>query len=151
VIDDRRIAFSAVVSLLSTAGSLEANLPELRAAVAGQPTLEADLTAYLTPQPENTEETRFRRETAAHDAEAAREQDENKETWRQFRNEIAANPKRLTEPARLAEWVGVSDLLNLSRWLCGHTGHSDPKRAALAGKKLPSPSARKVLRRTRTA
>ena len=63
-------------------------------------------------------------------AEAARREKENRKSWRQFRNTILGDPGRLRDSTNLTG-QGLSDLINLTRWLRGHTGHSESKLAAL--------------------
>lgn len=130
-VDDRQIALSAIVQILRAENALDASLPEWRAAISGQPLLEEDLAAYLAPPQQDAEETDFERRMVERQREQAQEEERAKQSWREFRNEIAADPGRLRDPVRLAKWSGVSDLLNLSHWLRRHTDQSDTKRAAL--------------------
>jgi len=129
--DDRQIALSAIVAILHSANLLDTNLPELRAAIAGQPILEDDLAGYLTSADQDTTETELRREMARQQRQHAEETEQAKESWRRFRDEISANPERLKDPARLAGSSGVADLRNITRWLQGHTNESNTKRAVL--------------------
>ncbi len=129
--DDRRIALNGILQVSRTMQGLEAGLPELRASIAGQTVLEEDLASYLAPPRQDPSETEHQRQMAEHQAEAARQEVEDKESWRLFRSEIAADPGRLADPARVVTGEGTSDFRNLTRWLRGRTGHPDNKRAAV--------------------
>jgi hypothetical protein len=60
---DRRVALSAIVAVLTNAGTLDAEAPRLRTRVAGRGELETDLNAYLAP-PVESEEALRRRQSA---------------------------------------------------------------------------------------
>jgi hypothetical protein len=130
-LDDRRIALSAIVPILRDVNGLDAALPELRAAISGQPLLEEDLTNYLTPPSADPAEASFQQRAAERKAAAARQEEQDKASWRQFRDGIIADPGRLRDPSRLNQAAGISDLRNLSRWLRGDTDERDTKAAAL--------------------
>jgi hypothetical protein len=130
-VDDRRIALSAILEILRDTGCLDASLPNLRLSISGQAVLESDLTAYLTPPPQSAEELDFQREAAERRLETARQTEEDKQSWRQYCSEISANPERLRDPTRLTSPEGLHDVQILVRWLKGHTGQNDSKRAAM--------------------
>ncbi len=129
--DDQRIALSATVAILLAAGKLDASLPELRAKISGLSVLEEYLETYLAPRSLSPAVTEFQNRMAEHHRKSAEETEQAKESWRKFREDLNANPGRLSDPVRLATWPGVSDLKHLSRWLQGHTGQSYIKHAVL--------------------
>jgi hypothetical protein len=130
-VDDRRLALSAILEILRDTGCLDANLPDLRQSISGRAVLESDLTAYLTPPPQSAEELDFQREVGERRSETARQTEEDKESWRRYCSEISANPERLRDPTRLTSPEGLHDVQILVRWLKGHTGQNDSKRAAM--------------------
>ncbi len=114
---DRRIALSAIVSILIDEGRLHDEVQALRASIAGNTYLNEDMDGYLAP-PEEDEETRHlraRSETAK--SERAEQEKKDRESWVKFRAELQANTSQLSDPMQLVEWTGVSKLLDLSKWL----------------------------------
>ena len=134
-VDDQRIALSAIVHILRASDTLEDRLAELRASIAGQALLEEDLASLLAPPAATQEETEFQRLVAERQAEAACQEEQDKESWRQFCVEITANPERLRDSVHLGGH-GILDLMNLTRWLRDHTGHRDSNLAALQWQQL---------------
>jgi hypothetical protein len=129
--DDKRIALSAIVDLLSKEGRLEIESAKLQSLVAGFAALEQDLAGYFAPpRTEDQEERRLRREieqaTERHD----RQTEKDKASWVKFRKELRSNPTQLSEPANLASWAaGMYRLWHLTRWLRGRTGSDEPAAA----------------------
>lgn len=130
-VDDRRIALSAFVRILQAVNRIDAELPSLRQAIAGQIELEQDLAEYLAPPQKSAQLIELERLSAERKAEAERQTELDKESWRQFQREISSNPDRIRDKGRLESGEGLSDLKNLTRWLKGHTGVNDMKEAAL--------------------
>lgn len=128
--DDKRIALSALVSLLVQAErdgvgegrTLISEAPRLRTLIAGHgEKLAEDLERHLAPSPPNdkTEQRRTRRDAHAREV----QERENKASWIKFKEELASDPKVLRELPRLADWAsGSSKLGTLTRWLRDRTG-----------------------------
>jgi hypothetical protein len=134
--DDRRIALSAIARILLAANRLDAELPVLLQAIAGQTELEQDLANYLAPPLKSARAIELERQSAERKAAAAQQTELEKETWRQFQRELADNPKRIGDRTGLKSGEGLSDLIHLTRWLKGHTGIADTNGAVLHWQQL---------------
>lgn len=149
--DDRRIALSAIVRILRAANRIDAELHALRLAIAGQAELEQDLVEYLTPPQKSEQAIEFERQSAERKAAVAQQTELHKESWRQLQRELADNPERIRETARLASGESLSDLINLTRWLKGHTGIADTNEAVLHWRQLSDGFGRPVAEAYRDA
>jgi len=119
---DKRIALSGVFTVLRSTGGLDAEMPRLRALVAGHAELERDLESYLAPPTEDEETRRFRHEERRYQHARDEEERKDKESWVKFRNELKAEPSLLRDPTRLTDWAtGAARLYHLNRWLCHKT------------------------------
>lgn len=119
---DKRVSLSAIVVILRGTGELDAEVPRLRALVAGRGELERDLDAHLAPPTEDEEERRSRRDEQRDRRARDEKEREAKASWVRFRDELRTDPLQLRDPARLADWsTGVFRLYNLNRWLCDKT------------------------------
>ena len=134
--DDRRIALSAIVRILYAANLLDAELPSLRKSIAGQSELEQDLAEYLAPPRQSEQTIEFGLRSAERKAAAARQTVLDKESWRQLQRELSDNPERIRDRVKLKSGEGLSDLIDLTRWLKGRTGISDTKKAAFCWQQL---------------
>ena len=116
--EDRRIALSAILSVLESAGSLSAELPRLRALVAGNPELEEDLNGFLVPRIETEVERQYREDRFARQHEREIKERAVKTSWIELRDNLRLDPSVLSDPALLADWdTGAFRLLNLAEWL----------------------------------
>lgn len=134
--DDRRIALSAIVRILQAANRLDAELPSLRQAIAGQVELEQDLAEYLALPQKSVQAIEIEHQIAEGKAAATRQTELDKESWRQLQRELSENPERIRDRGRLESGEGLPDLINLTRWLKGHTGIADTKEAVLHWQRL---------------
>ena len=150
-VDDRRIVLSAIVRILQAAHRLDAELPVLRRTIAGAAELEQDLADYLAPSQKSAQAIEFERKSAARKAAAAQQTELDKESWRQLQRELADNPERIGDRGKLESGEGLSDLINLTRWLKGHTGIADTQEAVLHWQQLTDGFGRAVAEAYRDA
>jgi hypothetical protein len=149
--DDRRIALSAIVRILQASNRLDAELAMLRHAIAGQAELEQDLAEYLTPPQKSAQAIEFERQSAERKAAAAQQTELDKESWRKLQRELAGNPERIGGRGKLESGKGLSDLINLTCWLKGHTGIAATKEAMLHWQQLTDGFGRAVAEAYRNA
>ncbi len=115
---DRRVALSALVAVLTNAGTFGAEAPRLRRRVAGWGELERDLNAYLAPPVESEEALRLRRRQSTIQRQWEEKERKDRASWVEFRDEIRADPSVLCDPVLLANWAkGASRLHYLTNWL----------------------------------
>lgn len=114
---DRRLALSCLMSIIdSTRWPTWTEVERVR--IAAHPELLADLEDALAPPPEpSAEQKKFQREEAAWKAEAARQEERNKQAWLELRDKLCACPDMLKDASLLTEWSGQVNLFDLSRWL----------------------------------
>lgn len=144
LIDDKRIAFSAIVAILRNTNEIETNLPRLHTLVAEEDELRNDLDNYLTPPVENDSEREFNIEMQRQRHEETKRQRKGKADWIEFRDEINSNPSVLCNPNLLEIWdKGIYRLYDLSRWLCWKT-EEDFKNAVLQWRLLEEGFSRPV-------
>ncbi len=120
--DDRRIAFSAIVDVLVRAGQFEAELPSIQLRVFDDAALKRDLDGYLAPREEDEATLEDRRRSELRKSDLERDEEANKESWLKFRDELRANPSRLSDPLVLGAWPGSARLWDLTRWLRARMG-----------------------------
>lgn len=130
---DRMIALQLAAGVLRQADRLHEHQRELEAAISGDPALTAELTIWLSPPPLPAEELTWRRQDKERQAKHAREQEKAKQSWREFRAHLQADPSRISDADHLTHLHnhGFGDLIYLTRWLCGRTGTSAEEEAAL--------------------
>ena len=124
--DDKRIALSAIIGILRGEGTLDAELPRIRALIANSPLLQSDLDGYLAPRLED-EWMRDHR-TRMEDNKRRREQDQKaaKASWVSFGKYVRKHLGQLRDPAQLATWEkGAFRLYHLTQWLGHRTGRVD--------------------------
>lgn len=138
VLSDRRMALGLAVGVLMGAGDWETKKSILTDAVKGQTELERALVELSTPpSPSATVERMAIRESVYRKKREAEETDA-KQSWRNLRSDLQADPSRISNAARLSppDAVGFPDLQNLTRWLCLHTGDASEKKAVLQWRAL---------------
>lgn len=119
-VSDKRIALSAIYSMLAREGTLESELSRLLILIAGTPELEQDLEEYLKPVVDHDEE--YRQQSELYRIKREKEEVANKASWIKFRDELKTDPSVLCDPVRLSSWsAGAVRLNDLSRWLHGKT------------------------------
>jgi hypothetical protein len=121
-IAERRMAFSAVYSLVLKGPDIERNLDLLAGRFSRDAILLADLQEYRTPRPESDWERRHRIRNTAIEAAQAAEFAKNSEEWKSFRATLRKDTTVLTDRERLRRWPGPADLYNLTRWLAMKAG-----------------------------
>ena len=124
---DQRIALSAIIAILRSAGRLDAERPRLEALIKNRPRLEADLNEHFSPSPQVLE--RMRREgeeMARNQRERAEQEEKDKESWRRFGTLFAAIPTNFAIEKNSKSWKeGIWRLWELTRWLASRTGASE--------------------------
>ena len=130
-IEDKQIAFGAILQVLHQNGQLAAEESNLRAAIGSEPILLAELQAILAPPPEDPTTRAYRLRNALHELKAKERKASDKQSWIKFQDELLKDPSLLSKPSNLASWTaGIFRLHYLSNWLHKRTG-SDTTKAAL--------------------
>jgi hypothetical protein len=122
-VQDRRIALSAIISLLGVEG-IQARAEDLRTLVAGVPDLEGVLAAALTPRPPDPEDEELNVAERAAEIERDKRDAEVKESWRNLATRLRTDSSHLSDSARLADWTYSRDLASLTEWLRRTTASS---------------------------
>jgi hypothetical protein len=130
LVDDQRVALSAIVTLLRKEERLEAEAPRLRQLTAGRQILEADLERDLAPPPLQDEESRWQREDERRKQRKEEEEEKAKASWVEFRKHLLENPLKISDPAFVATDEGFHVLYSLTKWLILQTDGAD-ERASL--------------------
>jgi hypothetical protein len=117
-LEDRQVALSCLIEILSHAGKLASQADRLCEAIGPETVLLDELAAALAPrliQPLN----RFHAlQMAFYDLLARYQRVKDKESWIAFYREILADPQLLRDPKLLSSWTnGALRLQNLYRWL----------------------------------
>jgi len=103
--DDKRIALSAIVALLSKEGRLKSEAENLRTLVSGSAVLLEDLEGHLAPPPpENAEHLRWERESKARQKKQDQQTVKDKASWVKFKKDIQDDPGLLSDPKNLISW-----------------------------------------------
>lgn len=132
---ERRMAFSALYSIVSARPDSMLNLDQLASKFAKDAALMADLREFRAPRTENEWERRHRIRNAAVEAARAAEFAKNSLEWKAYRAKLQEDTTVLTDAERLKKWPGPSDLYTLTRWLAMKTG-TDLRRAPAECAKL---------------
>jgi hypothetical protein len=116
---DQRIALSAIIAVLRSAGRLDAERSRVEALIGDRPRLEADLIEQFSPSPQAIAHMQREQEvTARHKRERAKKEEKDKESWRRFEKELRGDPVQLRDPEKLKSWrAGAWRLWDLTRWL----------------------------------
>jgi hypothetical protein len=123
-VEDKRIALSAIWSIVRDAKTLDAELPKLHAAVAESAVLKADLDEYLAPPKENAELREHERKRAENEAKRIEQEEADKKSWQEFSDKLNADPTLLTDEKNLLSWkAGAFRLYYLTRWLRRRAGN----------------------------
>jgi len=96
--EDRRLARNAILSVLESAGGLNAELPRLCAQVAGNPELEQDLNAFLVPRSESEVERQYRRARLVRQQDREIKERAAKASWIELRDNLRLDPSVLSDP-----------------------------------------------------
>lgn len=121
---ERRVAFSAVYHVLHNAKRLPAERFRLEDIAGGNPCLLHDLAHFETPPPTDGNAKRLEK------AKLTRKQQEesDKQSWRDFREELKKHPEFLDSPANLISWqAGLYRLHHLTKWIQAKTGNNSPE------------------------
>ncbi len=122
---DRRIALSAIVSILDHEDLLHDEIESLRAQISNNTVLNEDLDGYLAPKEEDDATRRLEKRNQKVKQERAEQEEHDKASWVRFRDDLQADPSQLSDSLQLIEWAGVSKLLSLTRWLCRKTKQNE--------------------------
>lgn len=111
---ERRIAFSAVLSALHGTDRCEPRLEFLDLLAAGDSALEADLADYRKP----ARVAPYAADAAARKERAAKETQEAKKSWTDFRDQLKSTPAILDTPEAVKSWkAGLRRLYDLTNWV----------------------------------
>lgn len=111
---ERRIAFSAILSALHRADLGESRCEFLDQLAAGDSALEADLADYRKPAPVDP----YAADAAARKERAAKETQEAKKSWTDFRDQLKLKPAILDAPEAVKSWkAGLHRLYDLTNWI----------------------------------
>jgi hypothetical protein len=124
LIDDKRVALSAIVPILNRDGGLENKKAELYQLVKNVPVLIDDLDDYFKPRQESETLRKYRLRHERYEKEQQDKETEAKTSWLNFRNELITTPSKLSN---LDQRFGCVD--NLALWL-QHETNQDPATAA---------------------
>ncbi|MBR0960405.1 hypothetical protein [Bradyrhizobium japonicum] len=117
-LQDRQVALSGILALHHQAGQLAAEEPQIRSMIGSEAVLLAELTAALTPAPEDPMMRSHRLQSAFYDLRNRYERIKEKEGWVNFRRTVLDNPELLRDPKNLSSWKkGIYRLHNLYSWL----------------------------------
>ena len=125
----RRIALSAILNVLSRENRLSEEIEIVRSRVSGNAVLEADLEAHLRPVEDDEQTRQLRKKIDKARKKRSQDEEEAKLSWLQFRTELQADPSRLSNLHSPEIGSAVSDLMNVTRWLCRKTGSNDSRAA----------------------
>jgi hypothetical protein len=124
--EDKRIALSAIVSVLLQEKRLDVELPSLHELVSGNATLLADLSEYTAPRPVDERLEEHEAERRARQRERDRQQEEHKAGWVRFGQYLREHLNQLRDPEGLSSWrTGAFRLWHLSEWLGHRMGRLD--------------------------
>jgi hypothetical protein len=127
-IEDKQVAFSAVLGLLVHAGRLLAEEMNLRTLIGTAPALVAQLDAVVSPPPEDPSMRRHRLLMEAHSKKASEQRAKDEASWIEFRDRLLKTPRLLSDPVVIRSWkAGMFRLKYLSNWLQKRTGASPAK------------------------
>nr|VFK40143.1 MAG: hypothetical protein BECKSD772F_GA0070984_105417 [Candidatus Kentron sp. SD]VFK45482.1 MAG: hypothetical protein BECKSD772E_GA0070983_105417 [Candidatus Kentron sp. SD] len=126
LVADRQIALSAIVAILQGEEKFHDETEQLRQRIGDDAVLLADLDWYLAPPEEDEGDIRWREEKSEWKREREKEERQEKEPWRAFREELNANPGILSDRELLSDWGrGSFRLYYLANWLGRRVGRSD--------------------------
>lgn len=140
---ERSIALSALAYLARSAPDATAALDRLAGLIGSDAALSAELADWRKPRPPSEAMVKHERRMAELDAKRAKEDETVRVGWKGFQQRLSAAPERLSDATVLAEWVGVRDLLDLTRWLRFSTG-KDHVNAATHWRRLTAPFGEEV-------
>lgn len=131
--NERRVAFSGVYSALASAGMLTDQRHRVESLAAAKPILQEDLKQIEAPLPEDPH--------AAQREEDKRKRKEQetvaKQSWKDFRDELSANPEILDNPANLISWkAGLFRLHHLTSWIKAKVGREEASESARSWRAL---------------
>lgn len=120
---DRRVALSAVVSILQTGGKLKASARKLRTLVANNENLKKDLKGYLASPTEDRGLMEHRQRMEASKRDRSKRTKRDQASWLRFQKQLRSNPHLLRNISCLRSWSsGIFRLGDLTRWLESRTG-----------------------------
>lgn len=122
-LEEKRLALSAILSVLHQTGNLAAEEAKLRAAIGSEAVLLAALQDAIVPPPESSSMLAFRLRREIYELKAKARKASDKQAWIKFQNALLENPAQLSKPSKLKSWkAGMFRLHYLSNWLQKRTG-----------------------------
>ena len=117
LIDDKRVALSAIASILLAENLLETNIKKIKDKIGNDPKLNEDLYEYLKPRTELpwVKKEKLRKEKRKKEKE--QKDAEIRASWIKFRNDLIDDPSILNDSDR-----GLKSIHSLTNWLIRHTG-----------------------------
>lgn len=127
LVDDKRVALSAIVPILKRDGELENKKAKLYQIVKNVQVLIDDLDDYFKPRQESDETRKYRLSNEQYKKEQQDKETEDKTSWLNFRNKLIAEPTQLANPEQ--HFLCIN---NLVLWLQYKTNeiNQDPTKAA---------------------
>lgn len=107
-VDDRRIALSALISILQESGELDQYVEGFREIVSQFPILCSDLERHLKPRQEEP----WEKEQHKRKRERDKRRERDKQSWRDFKKALVEDPERLLRPSTQLDTIHI-----LTRWL----------------------------------
>ena len=115
---DRRVALSAIVSILRRAGRLSREAAALRKLVNADPVLLADLKTHLAPPRKDRESRDSERYFKKTKKEREEREERDKRSWVEFEQKLRRNPNLIRDPKYVKSWKsGAFRLRDLTHWL----------------------------------
>jgi hypothetical protein len=127
-VDDRRMALSAILSVLARKGEPSEAVKGLREEIRHDRTLVEDLDDFLAPHPRSEEAANGDEEMRRRESKRRKERKAAERSWIEFRVRMQANPAVLYDPNEL-KGKGFNALFNLTKWLRDKT-HKETNEAA---------------------
>lgn len=120
---DRRIAFSAVWTLLRDAGRLDSERELIQNLTESNPWLAADLAEYSAPSVISEEHKKYEKQLKVNRQKRAKKEAEDQDSWLKFQAMLELEPTLLSDPEKLKTWSpGFDRLMFLTDWLAKRSG-----------------------------
>jgi hypothetical protein len=126
--DDRRLALSAIVTVLERIKQLATGIANLKKRIGRSPILGADLVSYLTLPKEDPTLRTLRLNHEKWQARHNQQRKADKASWVKFSKALRQNPGQLSNPKNLVSWrAGIFRLKHLTYWLQQRAKASDER------------------------
>ncbi|NOZ83774.1 MAG: hypothetical protein GXP60_03040 [Epsilonproteobacteria bacterium] len=122
LIDDKQVALSAIVNILLMGNNFEKEQVALSDKIKPFPILSEYLKKYLKPHEETDRMLEIRLHQEQHHNRCTKEDEEAKESWRKFRDELINKPSQILDPEKCFWYIN-----NLTRWLRQRTNQDSTK------------------------